>query len=190
MNLNEVVRGMEPLVQRLAGADVRLDVRLAVALSGTVRMDPAQLEHVVVNLILNARDAMPAGGRPHVETSERRISGLSRGRPVRPGRYVVLAVGDSGTGLDESAARGRGGEPRRRGLGRSIVFGIVRQYGGVVGCRASRARARSVKVYLPRLDDEPDGLEPDAIARSRCADRRRCWWPRMRTACASCCGRC
>ena len=144
MNLNEVVRGMEPLVQRLAGADVRLDVRLAAAL-GQVRIDPAQLEHVVVNLILNARDAMPAGGRLTIETSERRISGLSRGRPVRPGRYVVLAVGDSGTGLDEdepadgeAGLDARGSRPRDRVRDRAAV----RRRGAGVE-RAGRGHHRS-----------------------------------------------
>ena len=68
VNINDVVRGMEPLVQRLVGADVRLDVRLSPGL-GAVRMDPAQLEHVVVNLILGARDAMPAGGQLTIETT-------------------------------------------------------------------------------------------------------------------------
>src|SRR4029079_5604808 len=76
ININDVVRGMEPLVQRLVGADVRVDVRLAAEL-GAVRMDPAQLEHVVVNLILGARDAMTAGGRLTIETAARPINGLN-----------------------------------------------------------------------------------------------------------------
>ena len=134
---------------------------------GAVRMDPAQLEHVVVNLILGARDAMPAGGHLTIETSERRISGLTRGRPVRPGRYVVLTVGDSGDGLaDEeaprrptvrSALRRRWGAPSCSASSGSTV--------GSCGCRARRGRGRLVKVYLPRLEAEVrDGLadEPDA----------------------------
>jgi PAS domain S-box-containing protein len=85
VDLNEVVRGMEPLAQRLVGADVQVEVRLSQDL-GLVRIDSTQLEHMVVNLLLNARDAMPAGGRLTLQTGERRISGVSRGRPVRPGR--------------------------------------------------------------------------------------------------------
>jgi PAS domain S-box-containing protein len=162
ININEVVRGMEPLVQRLVGADVRVDVRLAAEL-GAVRMDPAQLEHVVVNLILGARDAMPAGGRLTIETTERRISGLSRGRPVRPGRYIVLAVGDSGTGLDEeeTGAAAEGSFRPPAAIGRAIVFGIVRQYGGVVRVSSEAGEGTLVKVYLPRLEAEADEVPAD-----------------------------
>jgi PAS domain S-box-containing protein len=149
VNLNEIVRGLEPLAQRLVGADVHLEVRLASGV-GQTRMDPAQLEHVVVNLLLSARDATPSGGRLTVETGERRISGVSRGRPVRPGRYVVLAVSDTGGGL----------EPEQRDLGRAVVFGIVRQFGGVVRISSEAGVGTTVKVYLPRLDletaDAPD----------------------------------
>ncbi|HKT60584.1 MAG TPA: response regulator [Gemmatimonadales bacterium] len=141
VQLNQVVRELEPLARRLVGADVQLEVQLAPAL-GQVRIDPAQLEHVVVNLMLAARDAMPAGGRLTIVTGERRISGVSRGRPVRPGRYVVLEVGDTGEGLESEA----------RDLGRSIVFGIVRQFGGVVRVSSEAGVGTAVKVYLPRLE--------------------------------------
>lgn len=167
VNLNDLVRGMEPLVQRLVGADVRLDVRLAAGL-GQVRIDPAQLEHVLVNLILNASDAMPAGGLLTIETSERRISGLSRGRAVRPGRYVVLAVGDSGSGLDEDAdAPAAGGTATARtGLGRAIVFSVVRQYGGVVRVSSEAGEGTTVKAYLPRLEPELEQAADSAPAAS------------------------
>ena len=155
--LNDIVQGVEPLVQRLAGADVQVDLRLAANL-GQVRADPAQLEHLVVNLVLGARDAMPVGGRLTIETSERRISGLSRGRPVRPGRYVVLAVGDSGNGLDEGAAAPQDESPRS-GMGRAMVFGIVRQYGGVVRVASEAGEGTTVKVYLPRI--EADAADQD-----------------------------
>jgi PAS domain S-box-containing protein len=151
VSLNEIIRGVEPLVQRLVGADIQVDVRLAHNL-GLVQADPAQLEHLVVNLSLGARDAMPSGGRLTVETMERRISGLSRGRPVRPGRYVVLAVGDSGRGLEENEAESRPGESPRGGLGRAIVFGIVRQYGGVTRVSSEPGEGTTVKVYLPRME--------------------------------------
>jgi PAS domain S-box-containing protein len=160
VNLNEVVRGLEPLVRRLVGADVELDLRLAAGL-GQVRVDPAQMEHVMVNLILGARDAMPAGGRLTIETSERRISGLSRGRPVRPGRYVVLTVGDSGTGLDEAEGTRTGDRPAKpfATIGRAIVFGIVRQYGGVVRVSSEAGEGTLVKVYLPRLETQAEDDE-------------------------------
>ncbi len=161
VSLNQVLRGMEPLVRRLVGADVAVDVRLAPHL-GHVRIDPAQLEHVVVNLMLNARDAMPAGGRLTVETSERRISGFSRGRPLRPGRYVVLAVGHSGHGLDGADTT----TASRTGLGQSIVFGIVRQYGGVVRVSSEAGEGTMVKVYLPRMDAAGDDLEEESDTRT------------------------
>jgi PAS domain S-box-containing protein len=154
VSLNEIVRGLEPLARRLMGADVQLEVRLAPVL-GQIRIDPAQLEHVVVNLMLGARDAMPAGGRLTIETGERRISSVSRGRPVRPGRYIVLEVSDTGEGLD--------GETRD--LGRSIVFGIVRQFGGVVRVSSEAGVGTTVKVYLPRLES-PD-VEPVDAADQR-----------------------
>ena len=144
VNVNDVVRGMEPLVQRLVGADVRLDVRLSAGL-GAVRMDPAQLEHVVVNLILGARDAMPAGGRLTIETTERRISGISRGRPVRPGRYIVLSVGDSGTRPGPGGGRPGGRRIRsglRRPSGARSCSASSGSTAGSCGCRARRGRAR------------------------------------------------
>jgi len=155
VNLNEVLRGLEPLARRLVGADVQLEVRLASVL-GLVRIDPAQLEHVVVNLMLAARDAMPAGGRLTLETGERRISSVSRGRPVRPGRYVVLEVSDTGESLEA--------EPRD--LGRSIVFGIVRQFGGVVRVSSEAGVGTTVKVYLPRLESTASDSLDEAEQRS------------------------
>jgi PAS domain S-box-containing protein len=162
VNLNEVVRGMEPLARRLAGADVRLEVRLAAGL-GQARIDPAQLEHVVVNLILNARDAMPAGGRLTIETGERRISSVSRGRPVRPGRYVVLQVSDTGEGNEGESSPGA---TPRQDLGRAIVVGIVRQFGGVVRVSSEAGVGTTVKVYLPRLEDFAAEAEDELAMRS------------------------
>jgi two-component system cell cycle sensor histidine kinase/response regulator CckA len=158
VDLNEMMREIAPLVRRLVGADVTLDIRLAPAL-GRVRIDPAQLEHVVVNLILAARDAMPAGGKLTIETAERRITGASGGQPVRAGRYVVFSIGDSGGGLaaGEGAESGSGSAPRAV-VGRSTAFGIVRQYGGVVRVSSESGEGTVVKVYLPRLRDEADVL--------------------------------
>jgi PAS domain S-box-containing protein len=163
VSLNDIVQGVEPLVQRLAGADIQLDVRLAPHL-GLVRADPTQLEHLVVNLALGARDAMPAGGRLTIETAERRISGLSRGRPVRPGRYILLAVGDSGSGLDDGTEP-RTSDPVRNGLGRVTAFGIARQHGGVVRVASEPGAGTTVKVYLPRIESE-DAERADADDRA------------------------
>jgi two-component system cell cycle sensor histidine kinase/response regulator CckA len=166
IELNGVVRNMEGLMQRLIGADIKLKTELRSGL-GEVRVDPGQLEQVLVNLVLNARDAMPSGGTLTIETGERVISGSTRGRSVKPGRYVVLAVSDSGNGMDgdtlshvfepffTSQAPGS-----RAGLGLSIVYSIVKQSGGVVRLSSEPGQGTTVKVFLPRVEgDEPGATE-------------------------------
>jgi two-component system, cell cycle sensor histidine kinase and response regulator CckA len=126
-----------------------------------VKMDPGQLEQILVNLVLNARDAMPSGGTLTVETGERQISGSARGRSVRPGRYLVLAVSDTGTGMDGDTlthvfdpfftSQPAGS---RSGLGLSIVYGIVKQSGGGVRVSSEPGQGTTVKVFIPRLETE------------------------------------
>jgi two-component system, cell cycle sensor histidine kinase and response regulator CckA len=160
IELNAVVNNMEGLIQRLVGADIRLVTQLRPGL-GDVRIDPGQVEQVLVNLVLNARDAMFNGGTLTLETGERQISLSTRGRSVRPGRYVVLAVSDTGSGIDgetlshvfepffTSQAPGN-----RAGLGLSIVYGIVKQNGGVVRVSSEPGLGTTVKVFLPRAEAE------------------------------------
>jgi two-component system cell cycle sensor histidine kinase/response regulator CckA len=160
IELNSVVNNMEGLMQRLVGADIKLVTQLRSGL-GEVKMDPGQLEQVLVNLVLNARDAMPAGGTLTIETGERVISGATRGRSVKPGRYIVLAVSDSGSGMDgdtlshvfepffTSQAPGS-----RAGLGLSIIYGIVKQIGGVVRVSSEPGQGTTVKVFFPRAEGE------------------------------------
>jgi two-component system cell cycle sensor histidine kinase/response regulator CckA len=167
-SLNELLRGMQGFVQRLVGADIRVNVRL-IAGAAKVRIDPGQLEQLVVNLILNARDAMPSGGALTIETSERQISRVGRGRNVRPGRYVVLGISDTGSGLDSEPpahpfeVQTPRGEGRRAGLGLSLVYGIVRQNGGAVRVTSEGDEGTTVKIYLPLHDeeDEPQGMGED-----------------------------
>ena len=162
IELNSVVTNMEGLIQRLVGADIMLVTQLRSGL-GEVKVDPGQVEQVLVNLVLNARDAMPAGGTLTIETGERLISGSTRGRSVKPGRYLVLAVSDSGSGMDGDTlshvfepfftAQAPGS---RAGLGLSIVYGIVKQNGGVVRVSSEPGQGTTVKVFLPRVEsDEP-----------------------------------
>ncbi|MGH7525800.1 MAG: ATP-binding protein, partial [Gemmatimonadales bacterium] len=168
LNLNEVVGQMEGLIQRLVGADVQLELRLAPDL-GAIHIDPGHLEQMLVNLLLNARDAMPSGGTLTIETAERQIAGAARRRHVRPGRYVVLAVSDTGPGMDQEtlshlfepfAAPTPVGQ--RAGLGRAIVYSMVRQNGGVVRVSSEPGQGTTVKVYLPRVEQEdPVEVEPD-----------------------------
>ena len=160
LELNSVVTNMEGLLRRLVGADIHLVTHLRSGL-GEVKMDLGQLEQVLVNLVLNARDAMPAGGTLTIETGERQISGSSRVRSVKPGRYLVLAVSDSGNGTDGEALS-QGFEPffsthapgSRSGLGLSIVYGIVRQSGGGVRVSSEPEQGTTVKVFIPRVEGE------------------------------------
>jgi PAS domain S-box-containing protein len=159
LRLDAMLSSMEGLIRRLVGADVELDLRLPPGL-GAVRIDPAQLEQVIVNLVLKARDAMPSGGRLTIETSERQITGSGRGRHLRPGRYAVLAVGDTGAGMEPDApidpfdSHQDPAESSRAGLGLSIVYGIVRRNGGVVRVSSEPGQGTTVKVYLPRVEPE------------------------------------
>jgi two-component system, cell cycle sensor histidine kinase and response regulator CckA len=165
LRVNQVVGAMEALVRRLLSADVKLTLRLGSS-AAAVRMDPGHLEQVLVNLVLNARDAMPEGGSLSIETFEREIGKGARARHVRPGPYVVLAVRDTGTGMDSEAVRhlfepshGNAAQQRRSGLGLSIVHGIVRQNGGVVRVASEPGHGTTVKVYLPQVEPEEETLE-------------------------------
>ncbi len=158
LELNSVVSNMEELLRRLVGADIQLVTRLRPGL-GEVKMDPGQLEQVLVNLVLNARDAMPAGGTLTIETGERQISGSTRGRSVKPGCYLVLAVSDSGSGM-AGEALSHSFDPflashtpgTRSGLGLSIVYGIVKQNGGGVRVSSEPEQGTTVKVFIPRVE--------------------------------------
>jgi CheY-like chemotaxis protein len=153
---------MEGLIQRLIGADIRLVTELRPGL-GQVKMDPGQLEQVLVNLVLNARDAMSSGGTLTIETGERQISGAARGRSLKPGWYVVLAISDTGSGMDGDTLA-HVFEPfftsqspaGRKGLGLSIVYGIVKQNGGVVRVSSEPGLGTTVKVFLPRTEGETE----------------------------------
>jgi len=160
LELNSVVSTMEGLLRRLVGADIQLVTRLRPGL-GEVKMDPSQLEQVLVNLVLNARDAMPAGGTLSIETGERQISGSTRIRSVKPGRYLVLAVSDTGGSL-KGEAMSHSFDPflashaqgTRSGLGLSIVYGIVKQNGGGVRVSSEPEQGTTVKVFIPRVEGE------------------------------------
>ncbi|HEX2220020.1 MAG TPA: ATP-binding protein [Gemmatimonadales bacterium] len=173
LDLNDVIRSMEGLIRQLLGADIRVELRLLQG-PATLLMDPGHLDQLLVNIILNARDAMPQGGTLTIETGERQIAEGSRSRRVRPGTYVLLAIHDTGTGMDPEAASHlfepfQGDDPRthRAGLGLSIVYGIVRQTGGVVRVSSEPGEGTTIKVYLPKAElDEPE-IEQPAELRGR-----------------------
>jgi two-component system, cell cycle sensor histidine kinase and response regulator CckA len=159
---NDVLAGIEGLLRRLIGEDVLLRVSLAPD-AGRVKADAGQIEQVVVNLAVNARDAMPGGGVLTIETRAAEVVGTmmaAERSPLGPGRYVVVSVTDTGEGMDE-ATKGRVFEPffttkgpgKGTGLGLSTVFGIVRQCGGAIRLRSERGAGTTFEVYLPSVGD-------------------------------------
>jgi signal transduction histidine kinase len=162
LDLNALVDNVHKMLRRLIGEDITLAATLAPEL-GRVRADPGQLEQVLVNLAVNARDAMPAGGRLALTTANVDVEppppGAGAGGPVPPGRYVVLQVTDTGSGMD-AITQARIFEPffttkprgRGTGLGLATVYGIVRQSGGHVAVESAPGAGTTFRMYLPRVD--------------------------------------
>jgi CheY-like chemotaxis protein len=160
VDLNEIVGAMKPMLGRLLGEDIDLTV-LSPNPVGRILVDPSQVEQVVMNLAVNARDAMPDGGKLTLETSNVSVDGASSSRPpdVPPGHFVMLAVTDSGMGMTE-ATRARVFEPffttkekgKGTGLGLATVLGIVQQSGGYVSLYSEPGHGTAFKIYLPRTD--------------------------------------
>jgi signal transduction histidine kinase/ActR/RegA family two-component response regulator len=160
LDLNSLIRSLSLMLRRLIGEDIdlRLDLRGEL---GQVSADPGQIEQVLMNLVVNARDAMPTGGNLTIETANVNLSEVFKGRHMSlgPGPYAMIAVSDTGSGMDE-ATQARLFEPffttkgsgRGTGLGLSTVFGIVKQSGGGLDVYSVPGRGTSVKVYLPRID--------------------------------------
>lgn len=176
LDLNEVVRGTETMLRRSVGEDVELEVRLAPALPAT-RADPAQVEQVLMNLVLNARDAIPARGRITIETATVELDGAytrRHGEAIVPqGTYLRLAVSDTGHGMTPEV-RARVFEPffttrpvgRGTGLGLSTVYGIVKQSGGFVWAYSEPGQGSTFKVYLPVAEARVSEAEPRRPLRS------------------------
>ena len=161
LDLSAMARDMERMLQRLIGEDVTLELKLEPEL-GIISADPGQVEQVMMNLVVNARDAMPNGGILVIETSNvafsTELSMTELGRPA--GEYVVLSVSDTGTGMSEETQANlfepfftTKGAGVGTGLGLSTVYGIVKQSGGDIHVRSELGRGTSFRIYFPRVEE-------------------------------------
>jgi PAS domain S-box-containing protein len=168
LDLNEVVHGVEKIIGRLLTGKIELSVLLSSEL-GRVVADPGQVEQILMNLVVNAREAMPDGGRITLETANAEIDEAyaAQHEEVTAGPYVVISVLDTGTGMDaETSARvfepffTTKGQGKGTGLGLSVVYGIVRQMGGHVRVYSEPGTGTMFRVYFPRTEDADADLRP------------------------------
>jgi len=164
LDVNALIVDLERLLRRVVYEHVQIVTRLAPDV-GRVRADPTQLEQVLVNLAVNARDAMPKGGTLTIETSNAALDGHfpQRHEPVEPGPYVLVSVNDTGVGMDRTTQE-RLFEPffttkgvgKGTGLGLATVYGIVTQSGGYIWVYSEPDRGTTFKIYLPRVYEDAD----------------------------------
>ena len=176
LDLNAIVVGMDKLLSRLMGADIQMTTTCSANI-GTVKADPAQIEQVIMNLVVNARDAMPNGGKLRIETANVELDDhyAREHVSVKPGPFVMLAVSDTGIGMD-SETQAHVFEPfyttkggRGTGLGLSTVYGIVKQSGGYIWVYSEPGAGTTFKVYLPLVAGEVEAASP---ASPESADRQ------------------
>lgn len=180
VDLNAVVMNMDGMLRRLLGEDIielcsDLDPRL-----GSIKADPGQVEQVIMNLAVNARDAMPTGGRLTIETRNVIIGKGPRREPMvlDDGSYVLLAVRDTGHGMSEETQshlfepffttkeKGKG-----TGLGLSTVYGIVKQNGGTISVESKPGRGATFKIFFPSVDEAAPGAEQAGVTAGRAHGR-------------------
>ena len=174
LNLNSLVTETQKMLQRLMGEDIEQKIVLDPVL-GKTKADPGQMLQVIMNLAVNARDAMPAGGKLTIETKSVSFEDTANfyGVPVPPGQYVMLSVTDTGTGIDVETQKhlfepffttkevGKG-----TGLGLATVYGIVKQSGGYVFADSELRKGTTFRVYLPQVDQPVEQIsrQPDKMA--------------------------
>jgi two-component system, cell cycle sensor histidine kinase and response regulator CckA len=172
VNLNDLVVNLQRMASRLIGEHITVETRLPKDL-GSVVVDPSQFEQVILNLVVNARDAMPDGGHLIIATENVELDQTycARHTYVNPGAYVCLSVSDTGTGIDDTVkshlfepfyttkAKGKG-----TGLGLATAFGTVKQAGGSIEVYSELGRGSTFKVYLPRVEQPAERLARASVA--------------------------
>jgi signal transduction histidine kinase len=171
LDLNEIVENMNRMLRRMIGEDIQFLTVLTPGL-WPVKVDPGQIEQVIMNLVVNARDAMPEGGRLTLETANLKLDEeyARRHIAVKPGPFVMLAVTDTGCGMD-AETRSHLFEPffttkekdKGTGLGLSTVYGIIKQSGGNIWAYSEVGKGSAFKVYLPRAAEPVKGYKPKDI---------------------------
>ena len=173
LDLNTVVRGLEKMLRRIIGEDIEFITHLGEDL-GRVKTDPGQIEQVILNLVVNAKDAMPKGGKLILETNNVQLDEnfASTHMNTKPGSYVLLSVSDTGCGMSPEIKE-RIFDPffttkekhKGTGLGLSTVYGIVNQSGGNIWVYSEPGQGTTFKIYLPQVEEELDAFTPgDEIA--------------------------
>ena len=172
LDLNGVVNEMAKMLRRLIGDDIELNIVSSAPL-GVVKVDQSQIEQVLMNLVLNARDAMPDGGRLTVETANVSLDEdyARRHATVLPGKYVMMAVSDTGVGMD-AETQAHIFEPffttkelgKGTGLGLATVYGVVKQNGGWIWVYSKSGRGTTFKIFLPQIEEVVGSTEPSKVA--------------------------
>jgi len=172
ININELIRHNRKMLGRLIGEDINLRTRLD-SEAGNIKIDPAQLEQVIMNLAVNARDAMPKGGQLTIKTHHLRLdeSFVKYHPEVKPGDYILLSVSDTGHGMDEETKRHifepfytTRGVGQGTGLGLSTVYGIVKQSRGYIYVDSEPGQGTSLTIYLPRIVEAKEEKETSQIS--------------------------
>jgi two-component system, cell cycle sensor histidine kinase and response regulator CckA len=174
LDLNAIISNLDAMLRRLIGEDVHLVTELAPPLS-PVRADPSQIEQVILNLVVNARDAMPAGGRLTIRTADLQLAGTeaTTGQAPTPGSYVILEVADTGTGMT-AEVKAHLFEPffttkevgKGTGLGLATVYGVVKQSGGYIWVTSEVDRGTTVRIAIPAAQSAALPAEPPAPPRA------------------------
>ena len=191
LNLNRVIEDIDKMIRRLIGDDIEVRTLLADDLEN-VNADPGQMEQVIVNFCVNARDAMPEGGRIVIETHNLEVDEAfaAQKSPLKAGRYVRLEVTDTGTGIDQHTLSQifdpfftTKGPDKGTGLGLATVYGIVKQSGGQVWARSEPGQGSTFTVYLPATTEKAEPREQETRRLKSRAAQKPSWLWRTRLPC-------